>query len=405
MGTFRQSSEFLDTISFFLLFISNLFFCLLILKHWKARLLNILLPLIYPILCTFAVILVGKIANEPSAYIVLFICSMISLLILLKVRLEESIFLSVFQLFHMIFVKSVIAGSMSLILEKNMYQLLQVSQYEQLIMCIAHGLLVIMFLIYYITFNSKKVDAFFLCKGQVYFVMIIHIIISIYILFKCYNFYFNLDLIWFSVEQVFTAIALYALFMIVLRFSIRISNLIQNEMRIKNQNFRILSQVANFEQLDQELKEKWNISDFKTINAFFYEFDNICKSQDINFKIDGKLLENIKIEEKDLHEILSCTLKNSLEANLKIQEKTNRNIEICFIQQEKDFKIEIKNTYAKKPVLNNGIIQSTKTITELEGLGFGYIKQVLNKNKGKLKFDIDDFNKTFILDLILKLKK
>ncbi|MDE6357470.1 MAG: hypothetical protein K2L15_02645, partial [Eubacteriales bacterium] len=173
-GTFRQSSHFLDPIGFFLLIISNLFFSLLVLKHWKSRLTSILLIIIYPILCTLAVIQITKVANEPSAYIALFMVSMVSLLILVKVRLEEAIFLSVFQSFHMIFVKGVAAGAMSLIEEKNMYQLFQVVQYEQLIICIAHALLATLFCIYYLTFNKKKMSAFFISKGQVYYVSLIH---------------------------------------------------------------------------------------------------------------------------------------------------------------------------------------------------------------------------------------
>lgn len=404
MFTFRQSSEFLDPISFFLLFISNLFFCMVILKQWKARISNILLPLIYPILCTASVIFVGKIANEPTAYIALFIFSMLSLLILLKVSLEESILLSTFQIFHMIFAKSIVAGAMSLILQKNMYQLFQVAQYEQLIMAIAHGVLVVLFFIYYLTFNKKKISTFFLCKGQVYNVMITHIIISIYMLFKSYNFYFNLDLIWFSVEQIFTAIILYSLFMISFKFSVLISNLMQNQIRLKNQNYKILCEAANFEAFSEELKEDSNISKSKILNAFFAEFKNICKFENIKLNIEGHIPENINISENELHEMLSSALKNSIEASLKITNKNDRKIDIKFFEENKNFKIEIKNIYAKKPNFNNGIIQSSKSNIELEGLGIGYIKQVLNKNKGKIGYKVDVNNKTFILNLILNLK-
>ncbi len=433
----REASSFLTQIGFFLLLISNLFFSLIVLKRWKGRIVNILLPAIYPIVCTVAVVLTSKtiiFINEPTSYVVLFIVSLILLILLLKIRLEEAIFLSIFQTFHIIFTKSLTAGAMSLFYEKNMFQLFQVEQYSQIITCISYGLLAAMFCIYYLTFNTKKMSAFFLCKGQVYYVMIIHIMLALYLLFNCYKFYFNLDLIWFSIEQVYTSIVLYTIYFLVLRFGVRISSLLQNELRKKNQDFALMHQLSNLnatedyidftnlyssssaslkecinsdnkidalekiKTLDNKYKSINNldinlISSSKLINALFFEFSNICKLK--NIKIEGafSFSDNLKIEEKDLHEMLSILLKNSLESTLKLTEENKKIITINTEERNKDFIIKISNGYNRKPKVDNGYLESSKRYTEIEGLGIGYIEQILSKNNGNFKFKIDTKSK------------
>ena len=445
----REASSFLDPIGFFLLLIGNLFFSLIVLKRWKGRILNILLPVIYPISCTAAVIFTAKkltVGNEPASYVVLFIVSMVLLILLVKIRLEEAIFLSIFQTFHIVFSKSLAAGAMSLIYEKNMFQLFQVDQYTQLITCAAHGILAALFCLYYLTFTGKKMSAFFLCKGQVYYVMIIHIMLALYLLFNCYNFYFNLDLIWFSVEQVYTCIVLYTIYFLVLRFGIRISSLLQNEIRQKNQDFAILHQVSNFNvaentndfinlyststanlkelinndkkidalekinALDKKLKsisvENINtVSSSSILNSLFYEFNNICKLKNVKLEGNYNFTDNLNIDEKELHEVLSALLKNALEATLKLTEESKRNITINTEAKEKEFVITISNTYNKKPKVDNGYLESSKKYTEIEGLGIGYVEQTLKKNKGKFKFKINNKEKIFTAEVALKLKK
>ena len=86
MFTLREASYFLEKIAFFLLIISNLFFSLIILKHWKTRVRDILLIIIYPLICSVSVILFANIGNEPSVYVALFISNMLSLIFLLKIN-------------------------------------------------------------------------------------------------------------------------------------------------------------------------------------------------------------------------------------------------------------------------------------------------------------------------------
>lgn len=444
----RESSAFLDPISFCLLLISNLFFSLLILKRWKGRILNILIPIIYPLACTFAVIYTAKTvatASEPTSYVVLFIVSLVLLILLVKMRLEEAIFLSIFQTFHIVFAKSIVAGCMSIFYKKNMFQLFQVAQYTQLICCLSFGLMAILFCIYYLTFNKRKMDAFFVSKGQVYYVMIIHIMLALYLLFKCYNFYFNLDLIWFSVEQVYTSLTLYLVYFFVLRFGVRLSSLNQYQIREKRQDFEALNQVANFVQmqdanaflssykdvsaeikkelsanktaealeelnsLDNKFKalniEDKKYSDMRLINALIQEFANVCKLKNIELNADFFIPNTINIEEKQLHMLLSILLRNSLESCLKIKEEQNRKINISNEQTEKDFIFKISNTFNKKPVVDNGYLQTSKPYSELEGLSIGYLEEALIKLKGKFKFKIDANQKMFFAELTLKNKK
>lgn len=445
----REFSSTLNTINFCLLLTSNLFFALIMLKKWKGRILDIIVPIIYPVLCTVCIIYCTKhisVINEPSSYVILFIISLVSLIILLKVSLEEAIFLSVFQVFHIIFTKGISAGVMSLMLRKNMFQLFQVEQYAQLISTLAYCIMVVLFMLYFFFINKKKLHSFFLCKGQVSYVLILHILITIYLLFKCYNFHYNLDLIWFSVDQVYTSILLYTMYFLVLKFATRISSLLQNELRYKTQNFKILNQLSSYlmyketgefvslyeekskgikqliktDKKDEVLEDidildkklgsisRANfkkISSIEIINALFYEFSANCVFKDIPLTGEYFFPENLIINDKTLHEILSCLLKNSFEANLKIAEKKNRNITINTTQEDDTFKITIENPYEDKPKLNNGKPQTSKVYTEIEGLGIGYITQALEKTKASFGFTINSEEKKFISEIILKFLK
>ena len=124
-------------------------------------------------------------------------------------------------------------------------------------------------------------------------------------------------------------------------------------------------------------------------------YENVMKENQIDFKTSICIPEQLPVSDVDLTSILSNALENAIHAVLPL-ETENRHITLHLRTDDGKLLISLKNTFAEKPVLTDGIPNSSK-----EGHGYGTqsIRYVTEKLKGNCQFSVKDG--WFILRIVL----
>lgn len=131
------------------------------------------------------------------------------------------------------------------------------------------------------------------------------------------------------------------------------------------------------------------------VNMILSSYENVMEENLIDFKTSICISEELPVSDVDLTSILSNALENAIHAVLPL-ETEKRHITLHLRMDDGKLLITLKNTFAEKPVLTDGIPHSSK-----EGHGFGTqsIRYVTEKLKGNCQFSVKD--DWFILRVIL----
>lgn len=131
------------------------------------------------------------------------------------------------------------------------------------------------------------------------------------------------------------------------------------------------------------------------VNMILSSYENVMEENQIDLKYSICIPEELPVSDVDLTSILSNALENAIHAVLPM-ETENRHITLHLRMDDGKLLITLKNTFAEKPVLTDGIPHSSK-----EGHGFGTqsIRYVTEKLKGNCQFSVKD--DWFILRVVL----
>ena len=131
------------------------------------------------------------------------------------------------------------------------------------------------------------------------------------------------------------------------------------------------------------------------VNMILSSYENVMEENRIDFKTSICIPERLPVSDVDLTSILSNALENAIHAVLPL-EVEKRHITLHLRMDDGKLLISLKNTFAEKPVLTDGIPHSSK-----EGHGYGTqsIRYVTEKLKGNCQFSVKD--DWFILRIVL----
>ena len=131
------------------------------------------------------------------------------------------------------------------------------------------------------------------------------------------------------------------------------------------------------------------------VNMILSSHESEIKDNNINFEYSIQLPSELSVSDVDLTSILSNALENAIIAVLPLEEH-KRFIKLDLHMNDNKLLIEIKNTFANKPTLQDGLPQTGK-----EGHGFGTksIRYVAEKLNGHCQFSVND--DLFVLQVIL----
>lgn len=131
------------------------------------------------------------------------------------------------------------------------------------------------------------------------------------------------------------------------------------------------------------------------VNMILSSHESNIRNNEINFEYSILIPEKLPFSDVDLTSILSNALENSINAVRKI-DNAKRYIKLDLRMNDNKLLFEIKNTFANKPTLQDGLPQ-----TDEEGHGFGTqsIRYVVEKLKGNCQFFIN--GDLFVLQVII----
>lgn len=131
------------------------------------------------------------------------------------------------------------------------------------------------------------------------------------------------------------------------------------------------------------------------VNVILSSHENEIKNNDIDFQYNIHIPDKLPFSDIDLTAILSNGLENAIHAVLPL-EPDRRHIKFDLHMKENKLLISIKNTFAERPNLQDGLPQAKEN-----GHGFGTqsIRYVSEKLNGNCQFTVDD--ELFILRVIL----
>ncbi|HAW12466.1 MAG TPA: hypothetical protein DCW34_01980 [Erysipelotrichaceae bacterium] len=107
----------------------------------------------------------------------------------------------------------------------------------------------------------------------------------------------------------------------------------------------------------------------------------------ISFRINAQIPAVLHLSDTDLCSILSNSRENAMPACQDIPDEENRMISCRVYIKNDKLCLDIRNTFAKKPVFNNGIPISSHPG---HGLGVKSILSIVEKHGGVYQFSIHD---------------
>lgn len=124
--------------------------------------------------------------------------------------------------------------------------------------------------------------------------------------------------------------------------------------------------------------------------------DVVEKYSDVNFKVEGRLAQNLKLSHMDLCTIFSNLFDNAFAAAINSE---NKYVEITFKFVGHNLFCEIKNSVSHKVEIVNNKLQTDKEDKTNHGFGTANVKECAERNEGTITFQCTD--KIFTAELML----
>lgn len=129
------------------------------------------------------------------------------------------------------------------------------------------------------------------------------------------------------------------------------------------------------------------------VNLITHRYYEICKKHGINFTININNAKVDFIKDHDITALLDNLLENAVEATMQTDDKF---IDFSIVTRNSNFVIiKVSNSCAKRPNYINGVLITSKSSTDIHGIGTRSIKRIVSKYNGNLETDYDNESKTF----------
>lgn len=209
--------------------------------------------------------------SEIHSYIIFVLAEIMILRLGTCSNTVQALSAAIASCFHTMCIKGIVIGLFALMLQKNLYQIITVPKRHMAAIIITMLLKIGAPLIYKSPKLRNSFRTLFRSENELEAVLLQHGALFVLMLFFSYNYYYNLDLIWFTIAQIILSVLMLILYYLILYYSVRISNLLENEIA----NTRIQEQLND--QLEQYVSYQNMIT---TIDDFKYHFrENMLETE------------------------------------------------------------------------------------------------------------------------------
>lgn len=401
----------------------------------------VLLPFINAVLFYFLVQMVPM----PILCIVCLIVVTIEIAVCFEASFMHSIFSSCMISLQLFCLHGIMAGIFSILLKKNLYQLIQNEVTYYGIFTVTFIMLLIMMIPYRKQSNYDRLKTLIHCSSQVRFVVNCEIALYIYVMFSTYSYYYNFDLVWFSLSQIITSVLMFVIYYIIMYYGVKISYLLEYEItsrqfeaQLKRQilhynsykkytrnlrNFRhkykemmgSISYLLSNDQIEEarSLISKINddmhynlgvhkeYSNNELVDAILQDVSNMCQGYHINFDARGYIPNGLSITDLDLCRIFTSISNNAMEASEEIVNEEDRFFNINSTTKNNWLTITFKNSFEGTISYHNG--EFTNHLYQLTyGTGLEEARKTVERGSGMFILDIDNDHHIFTIHIQLK---
>lgn len=164
------------------------------------------------------------------------------------------------------------------------------------------------------------------------------------------------------------------------------------------ENYMAASEYINKLTKNEIFKNVGTLCKNFTVNSILNYYMSIAMKNNIDFKANLNIPEDIKIDKLDLSIVMGNCVKNAIEACENVINKGERYINIKAEIKGFQLIVKIKNSFNGHVVTEGNIIKTSK-IEEGHGIGLSNIKNVVEKYNGYLNIKYND--KEFEVDIIM----
>lgn len=342
--------------------------------------------------------------------------------------------------FHIIVVDGLVISTTSLILGINMFMIIQNEQLWMLVSLIAAVALIVLLYAFGKTVDTKKVLIFLDNSGQFNFVVVVQTIMLSFLILSSYAYYYNLDLIWFTMYHFlissYLLISFYWIFIMAVKTSIWMKEEINGDKLLvdvnrqvkkytseknlldtlkKNNhdqkhllhNLRILLENDDVENatkllssMEDELVKISKINDKEYSNklivcSILNDIESQAEEKLTKFSAECFIPEELKITDIEWCKVLSNLCSNALEATEKIPNIEDRWFEIKSAVRDKGFILIFKNTFHNPIKITDNELLTTKENREYHGIGISVVKEIIKNSEGVCSIEVDKVNRIF----------
>ena len=426
-----------NTISNFYLILIFRFMAFFLYYIWLSRLFakekhQIVLAIVYAGVLSFSfTAILFFVSNEPLALLLTMILNIVFVFIFFRTAFDEVFISSILVVLLYMCVKSIVVGGFSIYVNQNMYQVLQVQSYQNTIQVAIWLLMTATILFLQTVILAKEYIHVHNVPNQKSFLLMVNVALTLFMLFQSYNYYYNMEMIWFSISQILTAVVVLCALYVSVNHAIQVATMIDTEsnkqtgvrssqgqtavantvLKLEEQRNALCQEGAEkasiiLEQLDhsenvlarstaqqmlntfQSAKQyEHSFCNQEALNAVFIEYACIFQEQNIDYQMSLEIPWQLKNSEvKEFQVLLQEVLSYSLGMLQRMDQTQERYINIVSTDKDGWLLIKIENPYIGLLKIKNGVVQSG---------AYQEIASQIKRLKGSCDTDVDQSKKIY----------
>ncbi len=182
--------------------------------------------------------------NKPLSLVSAFCAVLLICIFIIRYPPRVSVHISVCLLFYYLYSRNLCAAASSLLLGKNIFHLMSLPQASSTVLLITSAFFTAFMVGKYFTQNVTAARVLVTNRELFYFLMVFNSLITLFMLYTCFDYYLNTDYIWPTVWQIVSALIMMSAHMLVTRRELKTALLLQYKIRRERQSELLETQQA-----------------------------------------------------------------------------------------------------------------------------------------------------------------
>ncbi|MEG0476452.1 MAG: GHKL domain-containing protein [Raoultibacter sp.] len=352
--------------------------------------------------------------------------------------------------FHTLVIRGIVLAIASLAVNLNMYRVIE----DNLLNTITLTATFFVLCLFLVVFNAKvdvpKVKILLSNPGQLKFVYMLQLVMFGFLLFCTYAYYYNLDLVWFTIFHLLTCVFVLIGYYIAFGMAVRTAVWVEDELNYQIVEAQMQRQIRGYEEqkklydlmrqykhdfkrilntangllaagnveeaqellgetvtyADVNLAPRPEYSNILIVDIILDELADSCEKNDIELSAQCFISEDVTLTSLQLCRMFNNLAANALEACQRQAEGSKRWIDIKGRLQKDKSVIVLRNSFDGKVVMaGENELATRKTNKEYHGLGVRNIKAIVEKNQGFSEITISKNPNVFEFFIALPLQE